>query len=313
MPFPQWRTRSWSDKIAALDPQADCERIFNILFDHVFPLEIFIGTEIGQLRTFTIPTISGILHATGQYEHDSVKRLDDTKGIVVELHQKGVGSPHGQAMAAHLNRIHSYYNITNDDYLYTLSVFIFDPILLIERYGWRPMTPHEREATYHYYVKTGQAMNIQHIPPSYDAYWQWRLDYEARAQRYAESNTQVALGLVRGLEQLMPTVVRSVILPAVNALLEPTFRTSLGFAEPPAWVGALVNAVMRVRQWQERYFTIWDHTNFRDTPLYTTYKTYPNGYNPFALGPTKLLKHMQEHPTHGLTLPNPPQHEASTG
>jgi hypothetical protein len=39
-----------------------------VLANHVFPLEVLVALEIAQLRTFTIPTISAILHSTAQYE-----------------------------------------------------------------------------------------------------------------------------------------------------------------------------------------------------------------------------------------------------
>ncbi len=62
------RTTRWDDAIARLDPERDAEAIARILGNHLFPLEVLVALEIAQLRTFTIPTISRTLHATGQYE-----------------------------------------------------------------------------------------------------------------------------------------------------------------------------------------------------------------------------------------------------
>ena len=45
-----------------------------------------------------------------------------------------------------MNRIHGQYQISNEDFLYTLSTFIFEPVRWIDRFGWRQTYPNEREA-----------------------------------------------------------------------------------------------------------------------------------------------------------------------
>ena len=47
-------------------------------------------------------------------------------------------------MAEHLNRIHGYYKIPNDEFIYTLSTFIFDLWAFINTYGWRRLTRERR-------------------------------------------------------------------------------------------------------------------------------------------------------------------------
>ena len=42
-----------------------------------------------------------------------------------------------------LNEIHGKYPIRNEDYLYTLSLFILEPIKWINKYEWRKLDPLE--------------------------------------------------------------------------------------------------------------------------------------------------------------------------
>jgi hypothetical protein len=43
-----------------------------------------------------------------------------------------------------MNAIHSRLRIRNEDYLYALSTFVFEPIRWNSRFGWRQMTEIER-------------------------------------------------------------------------------------------------------------------------------------------------------------------------
>ena len=46
---------------------------------------------------------------------------------------------HARAVAR-MNWLHSQYKISNDDKLYTLSVFVTVPQRWLEKYEWRPLT-----------------------------------------------------------------------------------------------------------------------------------------------------------------------------
>jgi hypothetical protein len=43
-----------------------------------------------------------------------------------------------------MNAIHARFAIANDDFLYVLSTFVFEPIRWNARFGWRPMTEAEK-------------------------------------------------------------------------------------------------------------------------------------------------------------------------
>jgi len=286
------RSGKWTRKIETLDAVVHAEKIGEILLAHVFPLDIFIATEIGQLRTFTVPSISKLLHQTGQYEHDGIKRLDDTKAILREIFDNGLESDHGQEMVEHLNKIHGFYDIANDDYLYVLSAFFIDAALWLERYGWREFTPHEKNALYNIYHKMGEAMHIQEIPESYDAFLAWRLDYEQKNQCFAESNYQVTMGLVDAAKAFVPSWLGWIVVPLISSLIDDEFRALVGLPKPNLLVYGLVQITMRIRKFGGRYLSQWEEASFTESPLVIGFATYKNGYEPFKLGPTKLVRQM---------------------
>ena len=293
---PRWsverRDDRWERAIDALDPARDYREIVAILSNHLFPIDILIATELAQLRTFTIPTISRQLRRTGEYERRGAKRLDDTKAILAEILATGMDSPEGAAMVAHLNAIHGHYRITNDDYLYTLSVFTVDVDAWIRRWGWRPLRPTERRALYNIYRELGVRMGIREIPSTFAAMVAWREAYEARARRYDPDNEVVARALIDALTALAGPA-GPVVSPMIRALLSEPCVTALGLRRPPRPVTATVERVLAVRRRLLRHLTIWNQMRFWDTAFFNHYPTYPTGYERLRLGPAKIVAELE--------------------
>jgi hypothetical protein len=65
---------------------------------------------------------------------------------------------HARALAR-VNYLHSHYDISNDDMLYTLSVFITAPQRWIAKWEWRPLT--ELEIAVRIPLKRGRLLLIQ--------------------------------------------------------------------------------------------------------------------------------------------------------
>lgn len=283
------RSSRWRDEIAAMDAHEDCHDIIMLLGNRVFPMDLLIATEIAQLRTFTIPTIAKLLHQTRQFENEGQKRLDDTKALLSEIIVNRPDSERGKEYVEHLNKIHGFYKISNDDYLYTLSTFVFDGKMWLERFGWRQYTEHEHEAVFQFYKQLGEAMKIQEIPESIEAFWAWRCEYEERAAAFSPANKQVALGLLESARRELPWLIRPIFIPATSALLDDDFRDLLGLKKPSALLRAGVSLAMKVRKALLTRFTIWDDIWFWDTAFFNTYPTYPSGYKVTQLGPKKVL------------------------
>ncbi|MEM8858263.1 MAG: oxygenase MpaB family protein [Chloroflexota bacterium] len=276
-----------------LNPEKDQVEIFTRLFKHEFPAEFLLSAEIQQLHSFTFPHGTRLLHATGEFEKNSLKRLDDTRAILYEMGRDDFYSPRAEQMASHLNKIHGMYNIPNDEFLHTLSTFIYDLWGFINEFGWRKLTRNEELAIYHTYVRMGELMNIRDIPESFEAFKEWKKNYELENQAYSETNHLVAEGLMRGAREMLPAVLGPFLLPFVLSLKNKRFADLLGYRYPNILVRGFFRGVMRVRQLFNRLFTVWDVWDFEQA-LFKNYQTYPNGYNPMKLGPDKIIKYLEK-------------------
>ncbi|KAL1665360.1 hypothetical protein GGF50DRAFT_114215 [Schizophyllum commune] len=155
---------------------------------HWLMIEAF---SFALFKTYGIPTISKLLCATKELstEENVARRYVDTVLLIGAWMacpingrypdaNAGQCDPRAMISLARVNYIHSKYNISNDDYLYTLCLFLFEPIIWAEKYGWRSLSDLEKHAWFVYWVEIGRRMGIKDIPPTYDELRAWCLSYE---------------------------------------------------------------------------------------------------------------------------------------
>ncbi len=140
-----WRSRVLPE-IERLDAERDHQRITFLSCRVDFPWDTTRALEFALFRTFAVPAIGGLLHKTGEFECRGQKRYDDTDIIVSEIMEHGYDSDRGRAAIARMNALHGRFNIRNEDFLYVLSTFVFEPIRWNQRFGWRRMIEKERLA-----------------------------------------------------------------------------------------------------------------------------------------------------------------------
>src|SRR5215218_6112611 len=126
--FGIFRNKAIQQEINRLDPQKDPCRIVHLLAGYEFPWDGVRALEVALMRTFCSPSVSKLLHRTGEFRRHGQKRYDDTALLVAEFMQYGYDSERGRLAIEHINRIHRVYTIANEDYLFVLSTFIFQPI-----------------------------------------------------------------------------------------------------------------------------------------------------------------------------------------
>ena len=71
------------------------------------------------------------------------KRYADTGVLISDFTTFPLDSERRARALARTNWLHSHYNISNDDKLYTLSVFVTVPKHWLENYEWRSLRPIE--------------------------------------------------------------------------------------------------------------------------------------------------------------------------
>lgn len=104
-------------------------------------------------RTYGIPSISKLLCETqqlGKVEYAG-RRYADTAILIIEFTGHSPRAERTNEAIARMNYLHSRYQkagkISNDDMLYTLSLFVLEVERWVGLYEWRSLTPLEICAT----------------------------------------------------------------------------------------------------------------------------------------------------------------------
>ncbi|HLF09994.1 MAG TPA: oxygenase MpaB family protein, partial [Gammaproteobacteria bacterium] len=265
------------------DPERDHLRI--VYFDtfHEFPFDTTRSLEFALFRTFAAPRVSTLLDQTGEFGQRPQKRYDDTDLILSELIEHGYDSERGRAAIRRMNRLHGRFPIANEDYLYVLSTFIFEPVRWNARFGWRRMVEQERLAMFYYWREVGRRMNIKDIPADYAAFEGYNAEYERAHFRYAETNRRVAASTRdMFLGWFLPRSLRRLGEPAVYAMMDEPLLDAFGFPKPSPGMRRLVEGALRLRARLIRLLPERKRPRLRTGPRRPTY---PQGYRVEELGP----------------------------
>ena len=270
--------------ILRLDPERDHTEIVFLVTCHEFPFDITRSLEFALFRTFAAPNIGGLLDRTGEFASRPQKRYDDTVLILSEILEHGYDSERGRAAVRRLNQIHGRFQISNEDFLYVLSAFTFEPIRWVGRFCWRPMVEQEKLAQYYYWRQVGRRMKIKDIPESIDSFERYNIDYEREHFVYSEANRRVAIAtrdLLLGW--VLPRRLYGLGKPFIYAMLDDPLLEAFGFPKPPLRLRQLVPGLLRARSKMLRLLPERKRPKLRTGPRKPTY---PRGYRIEELGPT---------------------------
>jgi ER-bound oxygenase mpaB/B'/Rubber oxygenase, catalytic domain len=277
--------RTILDEMRRLDAEKDCQRIVYLLTYHEFPFDTLRAVEFALYRAFAVPSISSLLNRTGEFQNRPQKRYDDTQLILSEIFENGYESDRGKAAITRLNHIHGRFQISNDDFLYVLSAFIFESIRWITRFGWRPMLEQERLGIFYCWREVGRRMNIQGIPDTIDELEQYNVEYERLHFKYSDTNRKLGIA-TRDLflSWYLPRPLRWLGRPLIYAAMDDRLLDAFGFPKPSAAVRRIVEGLIRFRGRLIRLLP-----ERRRPQLLTTkrHRSYPDGYRLNDLGPTR--------------------------
>lgn len=271
------------DRILTLDPEKDNQQIVFLTGAFDFPYMTRKSLEFALFRTYAVPSISELLAETGEFFKRGQQRYDDTALIIAEISEYGYDSERGRTAIRRMNRIHSRFNISNDDFLYVLSTFAYEPIRWNARFGWRKATDIEKQGSYFFWREVGRRMNIKDIPSTYEAFEQYNIDYERENFRYSDSNNLVGEATIQVFLNWYAPPLRPIVRRAIYALLDDPLRQAFGF--PKANSGLIKSVEMGLKA---RAMGIRHLLPPRRQPWLLTKqpnRTYPNGYQIERLGP----------------------------
>ena len=269
-----------------LDAVTEHQRIIANLSMYEFPWLITRALEFALFRTYAVPSISQLLADTGQFTRYGQRRYDDTSLIIAEISENGYDSERGRAALRRMNRLHGRFDISNDDYLYVLSTFIFEPHRWVERFGWRTFTKNEQDAGFIFWCEVGKRMNIQHIPATIADYEAFNRAYEREHFRYSGSNAVIGEATVQIFINWYPAPTRPFVREAIYALMDDPLREAFGFPKASTALTGLLANGLKLRGRMIRHLFPPRTMPYRVSQ--SPNRTYPFGYEIERLGPPDM-------------------------
>ncbi len=269
--------------LQTLDPQRDHVEIVQQVGMYEAPWITRRALEYALFRTYAVPSMSALLDKSGQFYQHGQKRYDDTALLIAEFVEHGYDSERGRAAIRRMNQMHRRYaSITNDEFLYVLSVFIYEPVRWAQRFGWRPPAPTENRANYYFWVEVGRRMGIKEIPPTYEAFEQFNRDYEAANFRYSASNRRVGDATIGVFLSWFPTLLHPLVRRCLYAMMDEPLLAAFGYPRQPRWLTRLLEGGMLLRAALLRHVLPPRRTPYRLTEQ--SARSYPHGYTLDDLG-----------------------------
>lgn len=280
-----------SQLIQQFDPVKDCCQICRLLIGYEFPWDVTRALELALFRTFCVPSIGNLLHQTQEFERHTQKRYDDTGLIVSSLFKWGFDTEQGQAALQRMNKIHAHFPINNNDYIYVLSTFIYEPVRWIEKFGWRDLGEVEKEGIFQFWYQVGQQMGIKNIPDTYATLEQYNRDYETQYFRYSPGSKLVGEATIKLFISWFPAPLQPIIKPFSTALFDDLILNTFGFDKPSPLLRQTVEIMLRSRGRLLYYLPP------RQTPDFYVdqhQRSYPKGFTLQDLGPESLLQKLNQ-------------------
>lgn len=251
------------------DKQA--QQIHVMLAQLEFPLIYRKSLEFALFRTYGIPSISKLLVQTQQLStgQHAPKRSVDTNVLLYEIFGNPPTNPRANQALGRLNYIHSLYRksgkILDDDMLYTLSLFAWEPIKWMKRYEWRELTPLETCAIGTFVKSMGDAMEISYdVLPSSKTGWQdglhwlselgdWTENYEKRIMVPHDDNHATAECTTALLVSVLPKPLHTMARSLVISIMDERLRKAMIYDKPPHVYHLGLQTFLCLRKWFVRY------------------------------------------------------------
>ncbi|KDQ57898.1 hypothetical protein JAAARDRAFT_57715 [Jaapia argillacea MUCL 33604] len=270
--------RKYNAKINSLTA-AEAQTIVHCTTMWDMPLLVNYSLSFALFKTYAVPSISELLAKTKQlstWENVS-KRYADTEILIstwvtcpitgsfnfakepVSYGPEKVDfDPRCAIAIARTNWLHEQYDISNDDFLYTLALFILEPIKWTARFGWRAMSPLEAQATFVFWYEIGQRMNIKDIPPTLEELRKWSEAYEQSCMVPAITNRDVAQQTINELLYLAPNKfgIKAFLQRITICLLEEHVRIAMMQPAQPWYMHAITRTVLNSAAFFQGYLCL---------------------------------------------------------
>ncbi|KAG9245639.1 hypothetical protein BJ878DRAFT_479053 [Calycina marina] len=282
----------------------DAQAIMQYLAELEFPLLYEKSVQFALFKTYGIPTISSLLVATKEFSNEATteKRYADTSVLIQEFSAHHPKSERVLSAISRMNYLHGHYQcslesfvvlkyastvncycmkqadsealyhqragkISNDDMLYTLSVFITEPISWIGKYEWRFLTDMEICAIGTFWKSIGDSMGIKYTDAFSHTNWingleftkditRWAEDYEKSYMVPAASNRATADPLMPLLLWYLPLRLYESATQAMIVLMGERLRKAMLYDSAPKTYHTAMNITFAIRKFVLRHLTL---------------------------------------------------------
>lgn len=247
----------------------DAYQIQRWLAEQEFPKVFSASVFFALFKTYGVPSISKLLVKTGHFTYRgdgtaASKRAADTSVLLTNMVIGRPGSQRAMEAVARTNYLHSMYlkrgQISDDDMLYTLSLFTLEGMRWTDLYEWRKLTAMERCAMATFWKALGEDLRITYRQlPSFETGWSdglhwleelecWSRQYGTEYVRPDDSNARLAESTVNLALHNVPKLWRPLAQKFVALLLEPRFREAMRIPHPSPTYQLGFNLVIRLRK-----------------------------------------------------------------
>ncbi|OLN95584.1 hypothetical protein CCHL11_04991 [Colletotrichum chlorophyti] len=253
---------------------SDAALVMRELAEREFPIMFYTAISFGLFKTYGIPTISKLLVATSQLSGDTTasKRRTDTGVLMSEIMFNKPECPRSIDAIARVNFLHDRWRkagkISNEDMLYTLSMFAIEPIRWINWFEWRDLTMVEKNAMAIFWKDVGNEMEI-----SYDCLapymkekddplaWleglqAWGSKYEEHHMVYSVPNKKLADANAHLLLMDFPKFTHSFVFSQLCCVMEPRLRHAMGYEDPGRFHFVISEQFMALRRNFLKYLSL---------------------------------------------------------
>ncbi|KAK1585226.1 uncharacterized protein LY79DRAFT_273977 [Colletotrichum navitas] len=223
--------------------------ILKNIIDLEFPKMYILSLQFAIFKTYGFESMSRLIVATKNLADpaNAKKRYEDTTILFGEFSLNPPTSDRALKAISRMNYLHSRYvaagQISNADFLYTLSVCITEPIRFMRLYEWRALTDMEVCAIGTHWKSIGDAMGIQYKGFLSQESWAdgiefvdditpWAARYEVDAMKPSKLNFQASSQLVEMMLFHVPNFAQPFAREVLYVLMGDRVRAAFCFPEP---------------------------------------------------------------------------------
>ncbi|KAK1970818.1 hypothetical protein LY78DRAFT_652560 [Colletotrichum sublineola] len=238
-----------------------------------FPKLYLLSLQFAIFKTYGFESMSRLIVATKNLADpaNAQKRYEDTTILFGEFSLNPPTSDRALKAISRVNYLHSRYvaagQISNEDFLYTLSVCITEPIRFMRLYEWRALTDMEVCAIGTHWKAIGDAMDIQYKGFLRHESWAdgiefvdditaWAAQYEVDAMKPSRLNFQASSQLTEMMLFHVPNFAKPFAREVLFVLMGDRVRAAFCFPEPGIVAALVAYAALVTRRFIIRHFML---------------------------------------------------------